>query len=345
VTEIKLPMLGLTMEEGFIRQWLKRAGEPVRKGEPIFEMESDKALMEVEAAEDGVLLKILVEPEQMVPVGTVVGLLGAPGESSEPRGRKSISPRARRLAEEHGVEWSEIAGTGPEGIITEQDVNARISAKPALPAVRQVIAERLGQSQRERVHIYLTASIDMQEARRLRGGWQPALSYSDLIIKAAATCLSEFPLVNSSLCGSDLLLHANVNIGFAVAVDDETLLVPVLRDADRKPLAEIAAERRLLVDRARARQLRPEEMSGSTFTISNLGAFGVEQFTAIINPPESAILAVGAIGDEPRVVDGVIAVRPVMRVTLGVDHRVIDGALAARFLARLRALLEQPDWN
>jgi pyruvate dehydrogenase E2 component (dihydrolipoamide acetyltransferase) len=347
-------MLGLTMSEGAIRQWLKAEGEPVRKGEPLLEIETDKATMEVEAPASGLLLKILVTPDQVVPVGDVIGLIGDPmqmaDESVAPRRGVSISPRARGLAEQHGIDWRQIGGTGADGQITEPDVRARIAeinaparveelppSKP-LPFTRQVIAERLSQSLRERVHIYLTISVNMTEARRV---CSPGFSYNDLFLKSLAISLTEFPVLNSSLTEGRIQLHSSVDIGIAVAVDDGALVVPVVRAVERKTLDQIAAERRALVARARARQLTPDEMAGGTFTLSNLGMYGVEQFTAIINPPQTGILAVGAITDELRAVNDAVVALPVVRLTLGVDHRVVDGALAAKFLRRIKELLEQ----
>jgi pyruvate dehydrogenase E2 component (dihydrolipoamide acetyltransferase) len=207
-----------------------------------------------------------------------------------------------------------------------------------LARTRVIIADRLSQSQRERVHIYLTIAVDMTEAGRLRAG---GVSYNDLFLKSLAIALTEFPVLNSSLSDGQLQLHKMVDIGIAVAVEDEALVVPVLRGVERKALDQIAVERRALIERALTRQLTPDEMSGGTFTLSNLGMYGVEQFTAIINPPQSGILAVGTIVDELRVVKGAIVAVPVVRLTLGVDHRVVDGALAAKFLRRLKALLEQ----
>lgn len=348
--KVQMPMLGLTMSTGAILHWLREEGEPVQKGEPLLEIETDKATLEVEAPASGVLLKILAAPGQVVPVGDVVGLVGDPterianGPAAPPR-PVSISPRARRLAEQHNIEWRQIEGTGADGQITEEDIRARM-AHPAvvealrkpLSQTRQTIAERLGQSQRERVHIYLTVSVDMTDARRLHAG---GLSYDDLFLKALAVALTEFPVLNSSLIERQYQFHESVDIGIAVAVDDETLVVPVLRSVQRKALDQIATERRTLVAKARARQLTPNEVTGGTFTLSNLGMYGVEQFTAIINPPQTGILAVGAIKDEPRVVKDAVVPVAVVRLTLGVDHRLVDGALAAKFLSRLKGLLEQ----
>lgn len=348
--KVQMPMLGLTMSEGVIRCWSKREGESVQQGEPLFEIETDKATLEVEAPASGVLLKILAALDQAVPVGSVVGLIGDPAEQMTdelpaPPRASSISPRARALAEQHQIDWRQIQGTGASAQVTEHDIRARIAeaaaAEPArkpLSRTRQTIAERLSQSQRECVHIYLTVSVNMTEACRLHTA---GYSYDDLLLKALAICLADFPVLNSTFTDGELQPHGSANIGMAVAVDDETLLVPVLREVERKALDQIAAERQTLVQRARARRLAPDDMSGGTFTLSNLGMYGVEQFTAIIDPPQTGILAVGAIADEPRVVSDTIVVVPAVRLTLGVDHRVVDGALAAKFLNRLKGLLEQ----
>jgi pyruvate dehydrogenase E2 component (dihydrolipoyllysine-residue acetyltransferase) len=352
VTEVQMPMLGLTMSEGVIHHWLKAEGEPVRKGEPLLEIETDKTTMEVEAPAGGVLLKILVESEQIVPVGKVVGIIGDPAQPAErptPRRGAAISPRARALAGKHGIDWRQVDGTGADGLITESDIQVRIAAtsvpgtsaatfevKP-LTFTRQIIAERLSKSLRECVHIYLTVAVNMTEARRARGSHY---SYNDFFIKSLAVSLAEFPVMNSSLIEGRLQLHPPVDIGIAVAADDGTLVVPVLRGVESKTLDQIATERRALVARARARQITPEEMSGGTFTLTNLGTYGVEQFTAIINPPQIGILAVGAISDELRYVNQEVTPVPVVRLTLGVDHRVVDGAQAAQFLGLIRGLLE-----
>jgi pyruvate dehydrogenase E2 component (dihydrolipoamide acetyltransferase) len=389
-----MPMLGLTMTEGTIRKWWKQEGDPVEKGAPLFEVETDKALVDVEAPEDGWLLRVLVSAEQVVPVGTIVGVIGADREDvtailaqavtappskagadlcahvdapkpAGPSGPKLISPRARKLAEEHNIDWKGLEGTGPDGQVTEKDVQLRI-ARPStepprtgaaagvvqpLSKTRQIIAERLTQSLHERAHIYLTIPVEMgavldycQKPSTDFGappGSSP-LSVSDLVVKAVAVCLSEYPWVNSTLVEKEVHLHSSVNIGFAVSAEDGTLVVPVLHGVERLSLAEIANTRRQLVQKATKRRLTPDEMLGSTFTISNLGMYGVEQFTAIINPPETGILAVGAITEEPRVIQGCLFVRPTMRVTLGVDHRVVDGAQAAQFVHRFKTLLEQP---
>ncbi len=348
--QVPLPMLGLTMSEGAVSRWLRGEGDRVRKGDPLFEVETDKAVLDVEAPADGVLLRRLVAENQTVAVGTTVAIIGEPGAAvpapPPPPAKKTASPRARRLAEERGIDWRALTGSGPSGLVTEDDVkNALPAAAPqpaALPHVRQVLIERLTRSVRERPHIYLTVTVDMSAAAAFRAA-HPEVALNDLFIKAAAVCLGEFPAVNASFSDGKIERHSAANVGVAVAADDDTLFVPVVRDAGSKTPAEIGAERRALTEKAKAKRLTPDEMSGGTFTISNLGMYGVEQFTAIINPPESGILALGAVRDEVRAIGGAPAVRPVMSATLAVDHRVVDGAPASRFLARFKALIEQPE--
>lgn len=390
-TRVQMPLLSQTMTEGTITRWLRKEGDAVRKGDPLLEVETDKALMEVPAPEDGVLLKILLEANSTAPIGTVLAMLGAQGEdissllttvpaaapaetraepsvpvaekAPAPTGAKTISPRARRLAEEHQIDWRSLQGSGADGQVSEKDIQAWIAAatttmtaEPAaavqpLSRTRQIIAERLTKSQQERAHIHLTMTIDMTAAIALRNELlqkgaakitDAEIAFNDLFAKALGICLTEYPWVNSSWVNEGVRLHSAVNVGLAVATDDNALVVPVIRDVQRLRLRQIAEARSALVKKAREKRLLPEEMAGGTFTLSNLGMYGVEQFTAIINPPETGIMAVGAITEEPRVIQGGIFVRPVMRVTLGVDHRVVDGALGGQFLKRFKALLEQP---
>lgn len=299
---------------------------------------------------------------------------------TEHAGRVFISPIARRIAQEHHLEIGRIPGTGPSGRILREDVEmllarqeatarqpapAQLAPQPApvpavatgeeveavpLTAMRKAIARRLAQSMQTAPHFYVTMSIDttrLAEFRATVNGYAESLpqpltiSYNDLIVKGAALALARMPEINVSFDGENLLYKKRINVGVAVALE-RGLIVPVIRDADKRGLLEIAREARRLVEAARAGKLKPEEFSGGTFSVSNLGMVGVEEFTAIINPPESAILAVGAIAPTPVVVDGQVAVRERMKVTLSVDHRAIDGAQAARFLQELKRLLEQP---
>ena len=385
-TKVLMPMLGLTMDEGTITAWLKQEGDAVEKGEGLFEITTDKANVQVEAPAGGFLLRIMEKAERTVPVGFPVGIIGAEDEDitvllqeshdgpkpldTEEKAvtasiggdnggkRVLITPRARKLAEAHHLDWRKLIGGGHEGLITEEDVQAQLDGRgerehaPAgsvtsvkLPAGRKIIAERLRQSQRERVHIHLTIPVDMTNLLELRRDLLAVgrtVSLNDFFVKALGICLQESPGLNASLNGDEIILHHSVSIGFAVAVDDDHLVVPVVPAVEEKSVFQIADQRRGLVDKAKQGKLMPAEITGATFTLSNLGAYGVEQFTAVINPPETGIMAVGAVIEEPRAVDGQVLIRPIIRATLGVDHRLVDGAQAARFLSRFRDLLEKP---
>lgn len=412
--EITMPRLSDTMEEGVVVSWLKQVGDPVERGEILAEIETDKALMELEAYDSGVLERILAAEGARVPIGTPIGLIGdgsgtaasgsggsAPAPSATASGeqaaaenssgpgtnrvvpdstvdapattkRKKASPLARKIADELGVDIATVAGTGPGGRVIRQDVEsahraagldqpgkAVASPEPSpaaagdyeevpLTTIQRVSATRLTESKQQAPHIYLTTAIDVTELFGFRAQVNATLaqaggkvSVNDLLLKAVAVTLRSNPSVNVSFAGDKLLRHRGVHLGMAVATP-AGLLVPVLRDADRKSVSEIAAESRDKAERARERKLRTDEMSGGTFTISNLGMFGVEHFTAVINPPEAAILAVGAATDELRLDDGQVVTRKILRVTLSADHRAIDGAVAARFLQELKELLEHP---
>jgi pyruvate dehydrogenase E2 component (dihydrolipoamide acetyltransferase) len=417
--EITMPRLSDTMEEGVIVSWLKQVGDPVERGEILAEIETDKALMELEAYDNGVLEQILAAEGARVPIGTPIGLIGdgsataatgvsgnaptpaaaapveqapapRPGNGPEPGSRavaattdgahatperKKTSPLARKIAAELGVDISTVAGTGPGGRVVRQDVESAhraaeldsptevvpaastgtSSAAPGdyeeipLTTVQRVSATRLTQSKQQAPHIYLTSAIDVTELFGFRAQINATLaqtgagkvSVNDLLVKAVAVTLRTNPSVNVSFAGDKLLRHRGVHLGIAVATP-AGLLVPVLRDADRKSVSEIAAESRDKAERARERKLRTDEMNGGTFTISNLGMFGIEHFTAVINPPEAAILAVGAATDELRLDDDRVVTRKILRVTLSADHRAIDGAVAAQFLQQLKGLLEHP---
>jgi pyruvate dehydrogenase E2 component (dihydrolipoamide acetyltransferase) len=312
------------------------------------------------------------EPVSVVPTG---------GEGST-RERIFISPLARRLAEEHQIDYSRIQGTGPNGRIIKMDIDAAIAAQqaaaqPAAPvapiptpapaevtpvaavagdieipltSMRRTIARRLSQSMQTAPHFYVTSVIDTEKLAALRQQIneyaakdpQPVkVSFNDLIVKAVARALVNVPAVNVSFAEDRLIQHRQVNVGVAVALE-QGLIVPVVRNADQRPMLDLAREIHRLAEAARDNKLRPEDFSGGTFTVSNLGMFDVESFTAIINPPEAAILAVGSITPTPVVVDGQVVVRNRMKVTLSADHRAIDGAIAARFLQEVKRLLEEP---
>ena len=422
---VEMPKMGDTMEEGKILRWIKREGDTVKKGESLAEVETDKVNIEIEAFASGVLRKILVQEGESAPIGAGIALIGAadeplPGGAATPaaqsvqqaqptqaapqttpvteqahvatatlaqtEGRVFISPIARRLAEEHAVDYTQLRGTGPNGRIIKMDVEAALAqpaqaAPPEQPAalpvspvsvpeeeplpapvasaevveiplttMRRTIAKRLSQSMQTAPHFYVTSVIDTGKLAELRkqinayAATEVApikVSFNDLIIKAVAKALMQMPQVNVSFAEDRILQKKQVNIGMAVALESG-LIVPVIRDVNARGLLDIARESQRLAEAARTGKLRPEEFSGGTFTVSNLGMFDVESFTAVINPPESAILAVGSITPTPVVVDGQVVVRDRMKVTLSSDHRAIDGATAARFLQVVKRLLEEP---
>ncbi|WP_280433917.1 dihydrolipoamide acetyltransferase family protein [Nocardia carnea] len=406
--EITMPRLSDTMEDGVISAWLKQVGDRVTRGEVLAEIETDKALMELEAYDDGVLERIIFEAGARVPIGEPIAVVGdgsgtaasaqtpartgtsdAPGpragaedarpggRADEPTGetaaRTKSSPLARKVARELGIDIATVAGSGPRGRVIRQDVEAASRAGAATPVVtaaapeseaatpppgtdadavalttiQRISAQRLTESKQQAPHIYLTSVIDVTELLEFRTRVNATLaesgkvSINDLLVKAVAATLRANPAVNVSFAGEKLWRHRGVHLGVAVATP-AGLMVPVIRDADRKSVSEIAAESRDKAGRARDRKLRPDDMAGATFTISNLGMFGIEHFTAVINPPEAAILAVGAATDELRLHDGQVVGRKILRVTMSADHRAIDGAVAAQFLADLKGLLEHP---
>ncbi|MBI2369339.1 MAG: 2-oxo acid dehydrogenase subunit E2, partial [Deltaproteobacteria bacterium] len=358
-TDVYMPKLGITMEEGTIIRWLKHEGEPVQKGEPLLEIETDKISYEVEAPGSGILRRLLAGEGQKVEVGKTIGVIGAPEEDvsryqalgpgpvapaaapasagarppsagpsrSAPSavqeaaapptegGWVKASPIARRLAREHRVNLARVRGTGPGGRILERDILSHVKAtagapaRPApgvaprvrrvvpLTAMRRVVAERMAQSKREAPHFYVARDVDMTEVIKVRLEMEArgrAPTYTDFIILACARALDEYADVNASFGPEGITLYEDANIGIAVAVEGG-LVVPVLREANRLSLYEIASASRELVERARQRRLMPDDYAGGTFTISNLGMFNVDGFSAIINPPDSAILAVGGI--------------------------------------------------
>lgn len=422
MTDIHMPRLSDTMEEGVIAAWRKQVGDQVSRGDVVADIETDKAIMELEAYDDGVLEKILVAEGETVPIGTPIAVLGdGSGVSSEPEPAPSApseqsaedtaeqsaprtngvpapteapvaqpqqdagappkpkaSPLAKAVARELGVNLADVQGTGPGGRIIRADVEAAAeqqqAAQPAAPQpaqpapaaaqpvrdiedveevplsrIRKVTAKRLTESKQQAPHFYLTSAIDVTELvefratlnERLLAAGGPKVSINDLVVKAVATALRANPSLNVSFAEDKLLQHKRIHLGVAVALEDG-LVVPVIRDADRKSVSEIAAEAKEKAVRAREGKLRPDEMSGSTFSISNLGMFGIEEFSAVINPPEAGILAVGAVKDEVQVREGEFVARKIMRVTLSADHRAVDGAVGAAFLQQLTGLLEDP---
>jgi pyruvate dehydrogenase E2 component (dihydrolipoamide acetyltransferase) len=334
--ELQMPKIGLTMTEGKVVEWRKRVGERVEKGEVVFVFETEKTTYDVESPEAGFLARIVVEEDETVPVGAVVGLLAErPDEEVEriiaavAAGAPAATPAPRPPAA--------ASGATPEGRLV----------KPS--TLRRVIAERVVASRREAAQTEMLVSIDasgLLAAKEALGAAVETetgarLTVTDLVLKVTASAVASHPDLNTRWTADGILYLDAIHMGLATAVEDG-LVVPVIRDIGKKTLAQVARARTELVERGRTGRLGPDEMKGSTITVSSLGMLGVEEFTAILNPPESAILAVGAILDRPVVVDGKVVVRPVMKVTLSYDHRVIDGATAARFLTTFRELAETP---
>jgi pyruvate dehydrogenase E2 component (dihydrolipoamide acetyltransferase) len=415
-TKIQMPKLSDTMEEGKILRWLKKEGDAVEQGEVIAEVESDKADMELEAYESGVLLKIVVPEGKGAPVGGVIGIIGEKGESVEldekestpkketkkkedrkndeekkedrkekeavrdtmkpkeaeeettsPQARGGdgvlrVSPLARRMADEHNIDLRSLQGSGPEGRIVKRDIESYLESggagaseeisKPGvtesieLTGMRKAIARRMVESKTTVPHFYLTVEVDMERTIEFRNRLNERLkdkkvSFTDIIIKLAAAALLRHPRVNSYWAGDSIKRRGDIHIGLAVALEDG-LITPIIRNSDRKGIAQISKEVKEYAERARAKKLKPEEYEGGSITISNLGMFEIDVFSAIINPPESAILAIGAILDKPVVKNGQIVLGKTMTVTMSCDHRVVDGAVGAEFLRDFKKILEDP---
>ncbi|HEX3281750.1 MAG TPA: pyruvate dehydrogenase complex dihydrolipoamide acetyltransferase [Pyrinomonadaceae bacterium] len=441
-TQVIMPKLSPTMEEGQLSRWLKKEGDKVSMGEPLAEIDTDKATMEMQALGNGVLRKIFIQEGESAPLGQLIAIIGEPDEdisaisnpaptsapakpaaSSEPQtavdsdekeaepakpatekpavaeppaagngrqapapvaqapsGRLIVSPLAARMAAESGIDLRSVNGSGPGGRIIKRDVEGLIgqqgSTAPSAGAkqthlravttpiqqsaitaasayrdepaseMRRTIAKRLVTSLGPVPHFFLTTEIEMDRAAEMRTGineLDPELkiSINDIIIKVAAAALLQHPQVNASYQDKAVRYYEHADIGVAVAIEDG-LITPIIRAADQKSLSEIAGEVRELAGRARERKLKPEEFMGATFSISNLGMFGIDEFTAVINPPEGAILAIGAMSPKPVVRDNEVVVRQMMRVTMSCDHRVIDGATGAKFLQTFKKILENP---
>lgn len=430
-TEVVMPKLGATMEEGTIVSWLVQVGEEVEEGDPIAEVQTDKIIMELEAEEDGVLLKTLYEAGTTVSVHEVVAYLGEEGESvdhliasqieetievqEEPAKEKLVqvdeqfasgekirrTPAARKLAEDEGVDLREVTGTGPLGRIHKADVAQYLvnNAKRITPlakkiaeyqgidystidgtgahgkivkedlveqsrsqvqavaetkrvpfkGMRKVIADRMAESAYTAPHVTLNSEVDMTNIVSLRQELLPAIekveglriSYNDIVMKATAFALKQHPSMNVSLDGDEIIYHSEIHVGMAVAVQNG-LVVPVLRNVDQKGLAMITKETKAIGRSARDGKLTPDQMQGSTFTVSNLGMYAVDGFTPIINLPNAAILGVGRIQKKAVVVNDEVVVRSMMTLSLSFDHRIIDGAPAAEFLTELKEVLENP---
>ena len=402
--EVLMPQLGLTMEEGTVSQWVKHEGDPVKTGDVLLEITTDKLTNEVTSEHDGVLLKIVAQEGEDVPVKGLLCYVGQAGESvgdapaaaaaaapaaapaapaAAPAAapvagaRLRVSPLARKTAAKLGVDLSKLTGSGPSGRIRQQDVlaaaNAAQTAAPApaaaaapaarpaakgglelmegdtvvkLAGMRKVVAQRMLQSHTEIPPVTQNTKVDVTELMKFRkmllAETGSKYSVNDLILKATAKCLRAHPEVLVSLDGDQVIQRAHVNLGMAVALD-AGLIVPVIRDADRLGLDALSAAAKDLASRAKSNKLTPDEYKGSTFSVSNLGMFGIETFTPIVNQPDAAILGACAVEDELVMDDqGGISKHQVMRLSFTYDHRLIDGAVAAKFVMALRDLLEKP---
>ena len=413
---VRMPKLSDTMTEGVVAEWHKKVGDTIESGELLAEIETDKATMEFESFQEGVLLHIGVEKGQTAPVDSILAILGEKGEdvtklikeekASEPESaekevpkpssaptptpvevkpvtlasvthqttqnsssnkpfptldslnslKTKASPLAKKLAEERGVNLKFVIGTGTDGRIVKRDIDTfQVSSTvkeqesfvdEPVSQMRKVIAQRLAESKFSAPHFYLTVSINMEnsiEARKaINNAINPSkISFNDLVVKAAAVSLKDHPKVNASWFGDFIRYNDHVHIGVAVAVD-EGLLVPVVRFTNEKSLTQIGQEVKLLAQKAKDKKLQPEEWEGNTFTISNLGMFGIDEFTAIVNPPDACILAIGGIKQVPVVKNGEIVPGNTMKVTLSCDHRVVDGAVGSSFLNTFKNYLENP---
>jgi pyruvate dehydrogenase E2 component (dihydrolipoamide acetyltransferase) len=377
-SEVIMPALGLAQETGKVLRWLKAEGESVAKGEPLLEVETDKVTVEVEAPAEGILGGLRAGEGDDVPVGQAVAFVLAPGESAPepaavtpaprateaepaeasaepkpgPKARRRLaSPKARRLAREQGIEVDSVTGSGPHGSVLAADLEGANgdgdgAATLEVGPVWQRMAERVARSWQTVPHFFLLREVDAgglqawRETARRRPGCE-ALTHSDLLIRICAAALREHPRVNATWRDGSVVAQDEINVGLAVATE-EALVVPVIHGADTLDLPALAARRAQLVEAARAGQLSPTDVQGGTFTVSNLGMYGVDAFLAVVNAPQAAILAVGRIADRVVAADGAPAVRPVMTLSLSFDHRVVDGARGARFLDTLAALVEEP---
>ena len=383
---VVMPALEMAQETGKLVSWLKQEGDPVRKGEILLEVETDKAVLEVEAAGDGILAGVTAKPGDVVQVGRTIAWLVQPGETPPttaspdvatgrrtdtrsagasapagsvvagtvggPAGGARISPKARRLAQEKGVDISRLKGSGPGGEILADDIlaaaNAALTPSP-VTSIGRLMAERTTQSWTTVPHFFVTRDIDAGALSAARRQMLPAIdrshgvkvTHTDLLVAIVARTLTKHPRLNASWTAERIVSHEDVNIAVAMAVEN-AVVTAVIPRADRAAVADIAVRRRDLAERARAGRLQPADIAGATFTISNLGMFEVDAFTAIIVPPQAAILAVGAIADRVVPVDGTPGVRPMMTMTLSCDHRVVDGARAAEFMRELATAIRSP---
>jgi len=395
---VVMPALEMAQETGKLVSWKKKEGEQVKKGEMLLEVETDKAVVEIEAAGDGVLSGVTAKVGDVVPVGQTIAWLLKPGEAvpaaggQQQSGRKMdaapaaaataaapaaepastagarISPKARRLAREHGVDITKLKGSGPGGEILADDImavasggSATSTATPtasapaaadtgAVTSIGRIMAERTTQSWTSVPHFFLARDVDASKLNATRERLIPAIekshgvkvTHTDLLVAAVSRALRQHPRVNGSWTNNTVTLNADVNVALAMAVEN-AVVTAVIRNSDKQPLGAIAKQRKELSERAHANKLQPADITGATFTISNLGMFSVDAFTAIIVPPQAGILAVGAITDRVVAVDGMIGVRPMMTLTLSSDHRLVDGARAAQFLNDVVLALADPD--
>lgn len=388
---VVMPALEMAQETGKLVSWLKKEGDSIAKGEPLIEIETDKAVMEIESPGDGILAGIKVHAGEEVPVGQTIAWIIRPGEAPPTEevaavsGRKTttaaaptappppppsaiahsnearISPKARRLAAERGIDLTQVRGSGANGEILTSDILTAFESKVSASSTKagtkiesgspisRLMAERTTQSWTTAPHFFVVREVDagaLNDARQALGpeiekSCAVKLSYTDLLTALVARALQKHPRINASWAGEGVRANSGINIGLAMAVEDG-VVAPVVRHADKIALHEIAVLRSDLANRARSGKLRPQELANGTFTISNLGMFGVDAFTAILIPPQAAILAVGAITDRVVAINGHPGIRPMMTLTLSSDHRVIDGARAAKFMGDLVAVIRDP---
>jgi len=401
-SSVVMPALEMAQETGKIISWLKKEGDSITKGQPLLEVETDKAVVEIEATADGILAGILSKEGDVVPVGKTIAWIVAPGEKppAETRdavqtgrtmsaastaatstsqtaakpaapatdatsgGGPQISPKARRLAKEHGVDITRVKGTGPNGTISSEDILAAAAAGPAaatapaavagvepLTGIARLMAERTTQSWTQAPHFFLVRDIDAGALNEAREKLGPAierdrgvkLTHTDLLVALVARTLTKHPKMNASWLGQGIRLNPGINISVAMAVKDG-VVGAVIPKADSASLADIAVQRRDLTERARGGKLKPADLADGTFTITNLGMYGIDAFNAIIAAPQTAILAIGRISDRVVPVNGQPGIRPMLTMTLSSDHRVVDGAQAALFLADLAEALRNPSF-
>jgi len=376
--ELIMPALGMAQETGKVLRWLRGEGEEVRQGEPVLEVETDKANVEIEAPASGMLARILAREGAEVPVGQVIGWILLPGEQpselpverpsplaveSAPAApqtpgaaavqappaafsRPRASPKARRMARESGVDLSQVAGSGPGGAVLATDLKRlRAGEAEGVPHVWKLMAERTARAWATVPHFFLQRDVRADRLlswrEALRGRVAAELTLTDLLVKLAAAALRAHPEMNVSWEDGRLRRLEGVHVGIAVATE-QGLVVPVIHRADVLPVAEIATRRAELVERARAGKLRPEDVEGGTFTVSNLGMYGVDRFFAIVNAPQAAVLGIGRVTERVVAEEGRAAVRPGLTLGLSCDHRAVDGARAARFLDTLACWVEEP---